>query len=153
LHIGFYADYIGDWLDEFGDDLRVVFLEDLRRDPRAVVERLCAWLEIDTDVVASLDLGMHNITRHPRSTRLAHVARTFKRRGERLNVLPPSAYQLLRRGYFRLNSGGDLSERFDPALRRHVEDLYRESNRVTAQQLAAHGYRALPPWLGIGSPT
>ncbi len=105
--------------------------------------------DIDTDVVASLDLGARNVTRHPRSPRLAHVARALKRRGERLNLLPSPAYQLLRRAYFRLNSG-NLSESLDPALRRHVQDIYQESNEITARTLAAHGYRDLPAWLAPG---
>jgi hypothetical protein len=150
LYIGFYANYLGDWLDEFGEDLRVVFAEDLRRDPGAVVEGLCAWLAIDTDVVASLDLGARNVTRHPRSTRLAKAAYSLKRRGDRLNLLPPAARERLRRAYVQLNAG-EMAERLDPAVRRHVEDIYQDSNRATARLLAAHGYSDLPAWLRTDS--
>jgi len=152
LHIGFYADYVDAWLEEFGEDLRIVFAEDLRRDPRSVVEGLCAWLSIDPDAVASIDLGARNVTRHPRSTRLARLARSLKRRSDRLHVLPPALRERLRRTYLRVNSGGALSERLDPALRRRVEGIYRDSNQRTAQLLAAHGYRDQPDWLRAGSP-
>ena len=150
LQIGFYADYLGDWLDEFGDDIRVVFLEDIRRDPRAVVGSLCAWLDIDTDVVPTLDVGARNVTRHPRSTRLAHAARSLKERGDRMNLLPSGAYHRLRSAYFRLNSG-KLAERMDPELRRRVEEIYRESNRRTAEILAGHGLGDVPAWLRVES--
>jgi Sulfotransferase domain len=150
LRIGFYADYLGDWFEEFGDDLRVVFLEDLKHDPRAVVARLCAWLDIDVDVVASLDAEPRKVTQHPRSTLLAAAARTVKRRSERL--LPATAQRGLRRAYAQLNSGGELSERYDPELRRHVQGVYRESNLATARLLAARGYRDLPGWLTGSSP-
>ena len=151
LRIGFYADYLGDWFEEFRDDLRIVFLEDLKRDPRAVVRTLCAWLGIDEGVVASLDAEPRKVTQHPRSTLLAAAARTVKRRSER--VLPPAAQRALRGAYARLNSGGELTERFDPALRRHIQEIYRESNAATAQLLAAHGYSELPDWLQVSSPT
>jgi hypothetical protein len=150
LRIGFYADYLGDWLDEFGDDLRVVFLEDLKRDPRAVITTLCAWLGIDTGVVASLDAEPRKVTQHPRSTLLAAAARRVKRRSERL--LPPSAQRGLRRAYAQVNSGGELSERFDPELRRHVQGIYQESNLATARLLAERGYQDLPEWLRVSSP-
>ena len=150
LLIGFYADYLGEWLDEFDEDLRVVFTEDLRRDPRSVVEGLCSWLDLDTDVVPTLDLGARNVTRHPRSRRLAAAARSLKRRGERLHLLPPAVHDGLRRTYVRLNSG-ELSEEFDPELRRHVADVYRESNTETARLLADHGYSDLPGWLRVSS--
>lgn len=149
LYIGFYADYVGEWLDEFGEDLRIVFAEDLRRDPRAVVEGLCRWLDIDTGIVPSLDLGSRNVTRHPRSTRLAKTAYSLKRQGDRLDLLPPGLRKRLRRTYDRLNAG-ELSERLDPEVRRHVEGVYRESNRAMAQTLAMHGYDGLPPWLRAG---
>jgi Sulfotransferase domain len=150
LQIGFYSDYVGQWLDEFGEDMRVVFLEDMRRDPRGVVQSLCAWLDIDTDVVADVDVDARNVTRHPRSTRLAGAARTLKRRAERHGLLPHAAYRRMRDVYFRVNSG-EISEDFDPALRRRVEDVYRESNRETAEILATHGYTELPSWLRVGS--
>jgi hypothetical protein len=150
LRIGFYADYLGGWFDEFGDDLRIVFLEKLRRDPRTEVAALFRWLEIDPGVVASLDVDPRKVTQHPRSTRLAAVARAVKRRTDHL--VPAAAQRRLKRAYAQVNGGGELTERFDPALRRHVEDLYRESNRLTAQLLAARGYTDLPEWLTISSP-
>lgn len=149
LHIGFYADYLGDWLDEFGDDLRVVFVEDLSRDPKAVVASLFRWLGIDAGVAEVLDVVPRKVTQHPRSTRLAAAGRWFKRRSER--VLPPAAHTWLRRTYEHLNTGGELDERFEPALRRHVEGIYQESNRLTAQMLTDAGYRDLPEWLHVHS--
>jgi hypothetical protein len=150
LLIGFYADYLGEWMDEFGDDLRVVFAEDLRRDPARVVTELCAWLGIDTEVVPTLDFEARNVTRHPRSRRLAAVARSLKRRGEALHLLPPAVHDGLRRTYVRLKSG-ELTEQFDPELRRHVAELYRPSNTEVARLLAEHGYAELPGWLRVSS--
>ena len=150
LRIGFYADYLGAWLDEFGEDMRVVFTEDMRRDPSGVVTGLFEWLGLDPAAAAELDLGARNVTRHPRSPRVAHAARRLKRRTQALNLLPSKAYPRLREAYFRLNSGR-LSERLDPELRRRVDDIYRDSNRATAEILAAHGYDELPGWLRVGS--
>jgi hypothetical protein len=149
LRIGFYADFLGDWFEEFGDDLRIVFFEDLKRDPRAEVAALYDWLGIDTAVADSLDVEPRKVTQHPRSTRLAAAARAVKRRSARL--LPPAAQRGLQRAYVQLNGGGELTERFDPALRRHVEEIYRESNQITAQMLTARGYHDLPGWLKVSS--
>jgi hypothetical protein len=150
LRIGFYADYLGPWLEEFGDDMRVVFVEALRRDPRAEVAGLCRWLEIDPGVVASFDVDPRKVTRHPRSTLVAAMARSVKRRSDHL--LPAAAQLRLKQAYAQLNGGGELTERFDPELRRHVEDLYRESNRMSALLLVEAGYRDLPEWLTVSSP-
>lgn len=150
LYIGFYADYLGGWLDEFGDDLRVVFLEDTRRDPHAVMRDLCEWLDLDAGVVPDIDVEPRKVTRPPRSKRVANVARSLKRSSEQMNLLPAAVQKRLRPVYARLNAG-ELNERFDPALRSRVQEIYRESNKLTADLLTAHGYQDLPQWLRAGS--
>ena len=150
LYIGYYGDYLPDWLAEFGDDLRVVFMEDLRRDPTALVTGLYRWLGLEAEDVETLDLSVRNVTRPPRSKRLAAAARSVKQRAERLHLLPEGTERHLRRIYSRVNSG-QSSERLEPDQRRYVEDLYRESNLVAARALQAHGYTDLPAWLGVGS--
>lgn len=150
LYIGFYADYVGDWIEGFGSDLRIVYSEDLRRDPRSVVTGICSWLGIDTDVIASFDVEARNVTRQPRSTRLAQVANAVRHGADRIDVLPPALRKRLRTAYLRLNSGGTLTERFEPAARRRVEEIYAESNQKLAQTLTAHGYADLPAWLRAG---
>lgn len=146
LYIGYYADYVPLWLDAFGPDIRVIFADDLGRDATKVVRGLCGWLDIDTAVVDTLDLAPRNRTQHPRSVRAARLAYRVKRTVDRRGLLPGSARERVRRAYQRVNAGsppGGMSS----DVRSHVEELYRESNQLTARALAAHGYDALPPWL------
>ncbi len=148
LAIGFYADYIPAWLDAFGDDLRVVFAETMALDPAETLRELCRWLDIDTGVVATLDLGARNVTAHARNPKIARVVYSLKRAGDRLQMLPTGIREPLRRAYLRMNSG-PIPEQLDATARRRVDTIYRSSNRATAAALAAHGYRELPEWLAI----
>ncbi len=148
LYIGFYSNYVGHWLDAFGADLRIVFTEQLAADPAPVMAAVFGWLGIDTDVLPQLDLARRNKTNYARSTRIAGVAYAVKRSADRRNLLPPAVRDRLRRVYQRVNSGR-MSERLEPEVRRHLEDVYRPSNRETRDALLAHGYRDLPAWLGV----
>ena len=47
LSAGFYVEYLPDWLDVFGDRLRVLFTEDLHDDPAAQVRAVWGWLGLD----------------------------------------------------------------------------------------------------------
>lgn len=152
LYIGFYDQYVPLWLDAFGEDLRVIFAEGLFREPGRTVTELLHWLELDERPLAGMDLSARNPTQHPRSTRLARVAYTVKRRGDRMRLLGPRVRRPLSRLYARVNSGGSPG-RMSPATRREVEDLYRESNRATARALVAHGYTRLPRWLAAEAST
>lgn len=151
LYIGYYADYVPLWLDAFGDDLRVIFTEGLRRDPVGEVGRLFAWLGLDDDVARTLDLAPRNRTHHPRSVRLARAAYSAKRAIERHGRIPAGLRSPLRRIYRRTNTG-TAPDGMSPEVRREVEALYRESNEQTAVALRAHGYTGLPSWLSEHAP-
>jgi hypothetical protein len=149
LYIGYYADYVPLWLEAFGDDIRVIFADDMVRDPYRVVGQLCRWLEIDDEIVTSLDLTPRNRTQHPRSIRFARLAYTIKRSAERRQRLPRFVRDPVRRAYHRANAGRAPSGMAEDT-RRHVQELYADSNRETARALREHGYDSLPSWLDAG---
>lgn len=149
LRIGYYADYIGDWLEAFGDDLRVLFADDMRRDTGKVLAGLFDWLDIDASVTSGMDLLPRNTTKHARSPRVAKLVFSAKRSADQLGRLHPALRRPLRQAYERLNAG-ELPERLDPDTRTRVEDLYRTSNQRTAHLLAEHAYHDLPTWLRGG---
>jgi hypothetical protein len=146
LSVGFYDEYVGKWLEAFGEDVRVVFTDDLSGDPLQVLHELCGWLAIDADVVKTLDVDARNKTMHVRNTKLARWVYATKRVADRLLRKSPSLRDGLRSAYLRLNAG-DLVETLHPSTRSWLEETYRESNRRTAAALAAHGYHQLPAWL------
>lgn len=150
LAIGFYAEYISAWLDAFGEDIRVVFAEEMAREPERVLSELFTWLGIDAGYVSRLDMGARNVTVHARNPKAASIVYKLKRAGDRLRILPPAVRSPLRRAYLRMNSGS-VPERLDAATRRRVDAIYAASSRATAEALAAHGYRELPAWLQSSS--
>lgn len=149
LYIGFYADYVPLWLDEFGADLKVVFADDLAGRPAAVMGDLLRWLDLDDSV--PLDLSVRNRTHHPRSTRAARLAYSVKRAGDRWGLLSGGVRGPLRRAYLRANEGRS-PEAMTEDDRQRAEALYRESTEQTARALASHGYTGLPAWLRAGAP-
>lgn len=146
VYIGYYGDYVPLWLDAFGEDIRVIFTEQLTRDPVGVVGGVFEWLGVDRDVASALDLAPRNRTNHPRSVQAARVAYSVKRLAERHGRLPGRVREPLRKVYQRANSGRPPKS-MSPELRREVEELYRESNEQTAAALRSHGYQDLPNWL------
>ena len=146
LYIGYYADYVPLWLDAFGDDIRVLFTEQLTRDPVGVMGGLFDWLGIDAE------RGDHDGPRRAqphepsaqRPGRPAGLLREARDRAPRPDPRqdPGTTASALPAGQLRPGAGGD-----DPRARREIEELYRESNEQTAAALRAHGYAELPPWL------
>jgi hypothetical protein len=144
--ISFYGEYLPDWFDLFGDDVRVVFAEDLFSEPVDVVSDLCRWLSIDSEAPASFDYGARNKTMHARNLSLSRSVHALKRRGDHVLKRVPVLRQGLRSAYMRLNTG-DLAEKLRPETRARLEVMYEESNSMVASILRQKGYDRLPPWL------
>lgn len=146
LHIGYYADYLGAWLDAFGDDVRVLFTEQMSRDPHGTVAGIFDWLDVDSAVTAMMDLLPRNRTQHARSPRAAKLIFGAKRAVDRLGRVHPRIRGPLRRAYERVNTAA-LPEQLDQTTRARAEELYLTSNQASAALLTERGYTVLPSWL------
>jgi hypothetical protein len=141
---GFYDEHLAAWLSAFGEDLRVVFFEDLASDPAATVVDLARWLGIDEGVVSSFTFSVENRTVQFRSELLQRAALFLNREellGRRRRLKDP-----LRRLYYAINRRRGAEE-MAPATRRHLEELFAPANADLADRLRRHGYERLPAWL------
>lgn len=151
LSIGMYGAYVPAWAEAFREDLRVLFFDDLRRDPAGVVAGVCTWLGIDPEVAGRLDYGARNPTVHPRSVSLARGADVARGLSRRVLRRAPGLRRRLRDGYFRLNAGA-IDERPSAETLARLTALYADSNRATASALADAGIDTMPAWLAATGP-
>ncbi|MCI0637190.1 MAG: sulfotransferase domain-containing protein [Actinobacteria bacterium] len=143
---GCYADYLPSWASAFGDNLRILFFDDLTRDPRSTLADVATWLGIDADRLGSGDLSSENRTIGFRSRGFQRVALTINDRLERLLRRHPDLKRRLRSAYYRVN-GRAAREGIPAAVRTELEERYREPNARLAVQLRDAGVTKLPGWL------
>ncbi len=146
LSVGFYADYVGLWLDAFGEDMQIVFAEDLFRDPLGVTGQLCRWLGIDDEVVGGFEFAVRGATVQPRSRLVAEAKHRARRAHEGFLRRHTMLRAALRAAYKRLNST-TANEVLDERMAQRLRAIYRESNASLATQLRSHGYDNFPEWL------
>lgn len=146
LSIGFYDEYLGEWLDRFGNDVRIVFAEHLAERPGTVVAQICSWLSIDEAIALSFDYGVRNTTVHARNTALSRSARAVSKKTDGLLRQAPALRRRLKGLYARVNTGS-LGESLDPETAGRIGRLYSGANRGVASKLRARGYEDLPSWL------
>lgn len=68
---GFYSEYLKAYKAIFGDNLIVIFFEDLKNDPQAVMKRICTLLDISSDFYNSYEFKVSNPTVKVKSRLLA----------------------------------------------------------------------------------
>lgn len=140
---GRYADYLPDWTDAFGDDVLVVFFEDLVARPDAVVAEVARFLGLDPAPISGRGLHSENRTTGFRSGWLQRLALRGNDRLEPFLRRHHGLKRRLRAGYLRLN-GRALSA--DEVDRTALAARFAEPNARLAAQLRARGV-ALPAWL------
>ena len=146
LTVGMYAEYLPDWFNSFGDDLQVLFAEDLALDPRGSVASLWSWLQLDPSLATTIDTGSRNATMQARSHLLAQAAERFRPVTRQVFGSRPQLRTSLRRLYDSIN-GTARRDQLAPQTADRLRELYEPSNRRLAALLAARGYKQLPDWL------
>jgi hypothetical protein len=145
---GFYVEYISEWFETFGSEFRVVFFEELAKNPQAVIEEVCDWLNIESDPAAGLKYAVQNRSVVYKHKQLQKIAHAIRNRGDGFLRRHPVLNERVRQIYYRVNEDQHPA-RFDPASRRLLDAFYSASNKALASELSARGYRELPAWLRV----
>jgi hypothetical protein len=146
LGIGRYAEFTEDWLEAFGDRLRILFFEQMVAEPAKVVADVCERLGLDSTPVQAFDYTVRNVTIHPRSRALSALTRRINLRVDRYFRAYPEAKDLVRRAYKAVNASSQR-EVLAPADRAAVQEFYEPANRELFHQLTRYGYTDLPTWV------
>lgn len=143
---GEYADYLPDWLEVFGDDVCVLFFDDIVARPHVAVTRAATFLGIDPAGLPAGGLSSENRTTGYRNSALQRVALGVNDRFEPFLRRHHALKRRLRSAYFRLN-GRPLPVAVTDAERAALRERFVEPNARLAAQLAELGVPELPPWL------
>jgi hypothetical protein len=143
---GFYADYLDDWLEIFGERLHIVFFEHLASNPASLVAEVCRWLHIDDSVVESFDYTASNKTFRHRSDLLQKLALRARERSRGLLRRHPALRKSLQSAYGLVNGVRRPAEH-EFATQERLRQIYGPPNKRLANRLREHGYCSLPGWL------
>jgi len=143
---GMYADDLPDWVAEFGDDLLVLFFDDLVLRPEATVARVARFLGVDPAGLPTGGLSSENRTTGFRNPRLQRLALALNDRFEPFLRRHHGLKRRLRAAYVRVN-GRPLPVTVTEADRAALAARFADANLRLVAQLDAMGVHDLPSWL------
>jgi hypothetical protein len=143
---GCYADFLPPWQAAFGPRLRVMFFEDVMREPATVLRGVATWLGIDPDAFPAAELSSENRTTGFRFRGFQRLALATNDRFERFLRRHPDLKRRLRAAYYRVN-GRAAREAVPDEVRDELAARYAEPNARLAAQLGDAGVTDLPEWL------
>lgn len=150
LSEGFYWGRLSLWFELFGADVKVMFLEDLKSDPRGFLEDICGWLNIDASFYADYEFHVKNRSIKPKSMRIHKAARQAVLAIDCLRFIQPVLYararQFVQAKYCLVNTKPDASDIPDEEMR-YLDVIYHPHNVELRNQLIERDYSDLPAWL------
>ncbi len=144
---GRYADWLGGWMEAFGDDLAILFFDDLKADPAAFTDRVCAWLGTTPATTSGVDFAAVNVSAQPRNRAVQGVALALNKALERTFRRNPGLKRRLRAAYLYFNPPKPISKPAEAemvALRAEFADA---NARLRALFATHRPDLPLPAWL------
>jgi hypothetical protein len=133
-----------------GDQLRILFFDDLRTDPRRLVTSLCSWLDVDVDAVDAFSFPVENKTEQYRSRLLQRGALEINRRSEGFFRRHPALKSRLRTAYYSATKPPH-EPGMSASARARLEAFYAPHNDQLAGQLASLGLVLPSSWSRAGA--
>ena len=143
---GVYLQFMGYWLNVFGDNIRVYFFEELKKAPEHLLFKICDWLDIDRDLYKRYNFIVENKTRNYNFRFLHNCALQFNKTFEKKLRSYIFIKRILRNIYFAIN-GCDVNEEIDRDSLEYLANYYYSSNQKLRDLLVSHGYKEFPSWL------
>lgn len=151
LQGGYYADYLEEWLQVFGDKLYIDFFENLTLDPVRFMSSVSLFAGVDPSPFDGLKFKKENVTRAHYNESLHSFALYFYRNFSHKINANKSLKSFLMSTYNRIN-GAPISKNSDEEdfLRQIIASEYQSSNqRLKDQLLTFEGsVGLLPSWVG-----
>lgn len=141
LREGCYSLYLNEWLDHFGEKIRIVYMEDLVKDPTSEMRSLCDWLQIE-DIYKAYNFTKENTSFKPRSQWVSSFVNRFFLRYERFFRKHNGLKTMLKSIYGKLNRS--QHEAIDAESKNLIADFYTTYNKDIKKILEARNIKPAP---------
>jgi len=140
----YYDLHLTEWFSVFGDNLKIIFFDDLIQKPEEVIHGLVNWLGLSPlpqvdQVLSNTNPGGTYRNRFTHRIALA-IFHRFK------DIIPHGLFLKLRKFYYRVN-GGKITHTLTPEAEAYLKDHFRPHNQALLKLLEERGYDHCPEWL------
>ncbi|MFM9055716.1 MAG: sulfotransferase domain-containing protein [Bacteroidota bacterium] len=146
---GEYAGYLEPWLRIYGDNLKIVYFDALRENPRALCNELTAWLGLNPLPELPNLFTVENKTLYARNPMLHKAALKVNKRLEGFFRNHHALKRSIRKLYYTINSARDTQQgiEMDQESTDLLKTHYMAHNSELRKLLQQYGRNGLPSWL------
>lgn len=148
LSDGFYARQLETWFAHYpAENMKVLFFEDLIREPKAVCAEVLEWLKMDPASLDQIVFRPVNQSHQARSKTLRKIALKTNKRFQHFFRKNERVKRFLVKVYHALNAHKKKSTDTFSLERQELDRIYAEDKRQLRSLLESKGYTQFPSWL------
>lgn len=143
---GEYIKHINDWFEVFGDNLRIVFFDDLKQ-PKKFMQDLCEWIGVEKSFYETYNFnienksgGFKNKILHSIAVKASFGLQKFWRYNRGLK-------KTLKNIYYKMNRSAVKVNQQDSEVITQLRNRYKPFNAELGKFLESKGYSNLPKWI------
>lgn len=144
---GIYHRHIESWMNIFGDRLKIVFFDDLKKDARGFMQDLSEWIQIDSGFYNDYAFDVMNKSHDYKSGILHRMAVAANNAGKRVWRTNPALKKSVMSLYYKFNGTPLAKPQPDDETITFLKNYYLEHNYQLQQILNKRGITSLPEWL------
>jgi hypothetical protein len=145
---GKYAKYLPLWNSVFGENLIVLFTENIKRDPIGALKKTLQFLGVDSEGAEKIDLTRQNKSVNFKNRFLQKVALEVNQYGETFWRRHKWLKKRLRQLYFAVN-GRKFNRSYNKETIDRLRSIYVPHNKRLKSQLSEVEYSDLPEWVSV----
>lgn len=145
---GKYSTFIEPWLKKFKDNIKIVFFDDLKKDPRSFITAIAGWLNIDKSFYRDFNFDIKNKSMNYKNQYLQRLAVIINRAGQHIWRANPGIKKNLLSIYYKFNGSAFSKEDIDVETLKSLKQFYAPWNRELSVLLSRYGINEnKPSWL------
>jgi len=142
---GFYIDYLKPWIENYRDNIKIVYFENLKENPKSFTMDIANWLNIDPEFYENLNFSIEAKTVFAKNKLLHKTALLINQKFESHFRNHPNIKNRIRNIYYSLNESKQ-EESFDRSIMERLEKIYEEPNSKLKELLRKEALN-YPSWL------
>lgn len=140
---GCYSLYLSEWIENFGEDLRIIYSNDLQSDTKITMQGIASFLHIK-DIYDTFEFSNKNQSYKPRSQKLSQFANKIFTRNESFFRKNKFLKKMLTTVYSKVNATKYAS--IENETYRRVESVYAPYN-TDLKELLIKYHQPIPNWI------
>jgi len=152
---GFYCLFINEWVGTFNNDLKIIFFEELVKNPYSVMLDICRWLNINETFYTNYKFTIENRSIVYKNKQLHSFGIYINKKFESFWRRYPAFKRFFRDIYYRFNDRSISSKLrvsdLDREIINEIQTIFRPYNETFYNKLQKMGFQKIPWDLNLKS--